>query len=303
MQWRSEVFPEGEDEKVRTRARSLVMMLTVILVACVIPAAAEEMLEHPLIRPFPGSVLAENMSKHANFEAFDFPVRDPQTGRQEKRNIKGEYRRLLYEVRKENGERVKGITTLEFFENFKAAAIARGGEVKWEDPKGALVFTLPREDGGITWCQVETTTLGQTYLTIVDEKPLETSLVFGPIEMKKALDVEGKIVLYDILFDYDKASLQQSSDKQLQHVLTLLAENPAIRFEIQGHTDGDGSDEYNLELSQRRAESVRNYLLLFGIEPSRLQAKGYGESAPVAPNNTDENKAKNRRVVLVNMEE
>jgi outer membrane protein OmpA-like peptidoglycan-associated protein len=84
-------------------------------------------------------------------------------------------------------------------------------------------------------------------------------------------------------------------------VLTLLAENPELRFEIQGHTDGDGSEEYNLELSRQRAESVLKYLVLFGIEPTRLQAKGYGESIPVAPNDTDENKAKNRRVILARM--
>jgi outer membrane protein OmpA-like peptidoglycan-associated protein len=144
--------------------------------------------------------------------------------------------------------------------------------------------------------------MGQTYLTIVDEKPLETSLVFGPLEMKKALDADGEIVLYDILFDYDASTLQQSSDKQLQHVLTLLLENPGLNVEIQGHTDGDGSDECNQKLSQRRAESVLKYLILFGIEPSRLQAKGYGETLSAAPNDTAENKAKNRRVVLARIE-
>jgi outer membrane protein OmpA-like peptidoglycan-associated protein len=236
------------------------------------------------------------MSKYVRFEAFDFPAGNQETGKKEKHTVKGEYRYLLYEVRKENGERVTDISKLEFFENFKAAALKQGGEIKWEDP---LVFTIPREDGGITWCQVApTASLGQTYLTIVDEKPLETSLVFGPAEMKKALDADGEIVLYDILFDFDKATLQQSSDKQLQHVLTLLAENPELRFEIQGHTDGDGSEEYNLELSRQRAESVLKYLVLFGVEPTRLRAKGYGESIPVAPNDTDENKAKNRRVIL-----
>ncbi|MGC9489929.1 MAG: OmpA family protein [Thermovirgaceae bacterium] len=89
--------------------------------------------------------------------------------------------------------------------------------------------------------------------------------------------------------------------KQLQHVLTLLLENPKLHFEIQGHTDGDGGEEYDLELSRRRAESVLKYLVLFGIEPSRLQAKGYGESLPAAPNDTGANKAKNRRVVLARM--
>ena len=93
-------------------------------------------------------------------------------------------------------------------------------------------------------------------------------------------------------------TLQQASGKQLQEVLTLLLSNPDLRLEIQGHTDNDGSADYNLRLSQQRAESVLRYLLLFGIDPARLQAKGYGETMPVAPNDTAENKEKNRRVEL-----
>jgi OmpA-OmpF porin, OOP family len=165
-----------------------------------------------------------------------------------------------------------------------------------------LVFTIPREDGGVTWCRVEVSEgAGTTTLIIIDEKPLETSLEFGPAQMKAALDAEGKVALYGILFDYDKATLQQSSSKQLQEVLTLLLENPDLGLEIQGHTDGDGSAAYNLELSQQRSDSVLNYLVLFGISPSRLQAKGYGMSVPVAPNDTTENKAKNRRVELARL--
>ncbi|HEN20793.1 MAG TPA: OmpA family protein, partial [Desulfobacteraceae bacterium] len=193
----------------------------------------------------------------------------------------------------------KEITRLEFFENFKAAALEQGGKVEYEDPKGVLVFTVPRDDGGLTWCQVETTTLGQTYLTIVDEQPFKKSLTFGPAEMKAALDKDGRLILYDILFDYDKATLQQSSDTQLQHIVTLMLENPALRMEVQGHTDGQGGDEYNLGLSQRRAETVVAYLNLFGISADRIYAKGYGESEPVDTNETEEGRAKNRRVELV----
>jgi outer membrane protein OmpA-like peptidoglycan-associated protein len=146
---------------------------------------------------------------------------------------------------------------------------------------------------------VEATDYGRIYLRIIDEEALETSLVFGPAELKAALDADGRIVLHNILFGFDKATLQQSSDEQLQHVLTLLNQYPDIALEVQGHTDGDGAEEYNLELSQRRSESVVDFFVLFGIDPGRLQAKGYGESVPVAPNDTDENKAQNRRVELV----
>ncbi|HBG14201.1 MAG TPA: hypothetical protein DDW96_02570 [Synergistaceae bacterium] len=265
--------------------------------------AGEEVPEHPLIRPFPGSVLAQNMSKYLKFEAFDFRVTDPETGKVEKVNIKGEYRRLLYEVYREDGQRNKDISRLEFFENFKAAALEQGGEVRSEDPQGLLVFTLPREDGGITWCQVETTTLGQTYLTIVDEKPFTKSLTFGPAEMKTTLDKDGRIILYDILFDHDKATLQQSSDKQLQHIVTMMMENPELRMEVQGHTDSQGSDDYNLDLSQRRAETVVAYLTLFGIAEERLMPRGYGESKPVDTNDTEAGRAKNRRVELVSIDD
>jgi len=67
---------------------------------------------------------------------------------------------------------------------------------------------------------------------------------------------------------------------------------------VQGHTNNDGSEVYNLQLSQRRSESELNYLVLFGVEPARLQAQGYGESMPVAANDTEENKAKIRWVEL-----
>lgn len=261
--------------------------------------AAEEVPEHPFIRPFPGSVMAQNMSKYMKYDAFDFSVTDPETGKTEKVSIKGEYRRLLYEVFKENGERNTDISHLEFYENFKAAALEQGGEVRREEP---LIFTIPRDDGGTTWCQVETTSLGQTYLTIVDEKPFRKSLTFGPAEMKTALDKDGSIILYDILFDYDKASLQQSSDKQLQHIVTLMLDNPELRVEVQGHTDSQGGDEYNLDLSQQRAETVLAYLNLFGISEERLAAKGYGESKPVDTNETEEGRAKNRRVELVRID-
>ena len=143
--------------------------------------------------------------------------------------------------------------------------------------------------------------LGQQDLIIVDEKPFKKSLTFGPAEMKAALDAEGRIQLYGILFDLDKATLQLESSKQLQHMVTLLKDNPDLMLEVQGHTDDQGSDDYNLNLSQRRAETVVAYLGLFGIDTSRLVPKGYGESKPVIPNTTEEGRAKNRRVELVKL--
>jgi hypothetical protein len=82
-------------------------------------------------------------------------------------------------------------------------------------------------------------------------------------------------------------------------VVVLLKENPELKIEVQGHTDDQGSEDYNLKLSQRRAETVVTYLSLFGIDPNRLMPKGFGESQPIMPNTTEEGRAKNRRVELV----
>ena len=262
-------------------------------------AQAKDIPEHPLIRPFPGSVLAKNISKYNKFNQYEFYFKNDQTGKREKQKVQGQYWYLVWEVLNPDGSRVQDISTLEFFENYKAAAAEKGGKVVWED-SGQVVFTLPRDDGGTTWCRLTVnSSLGQQFLVIIDEKPFKKSLTFGPAEMKAALDKDGHIALYDILFDFDRATLKEESLKQLSYVVTLLRQNPDLNVEIQGHTDSQGSDEYNLDLSQQRAETVQAFALLFGVEPGRLAAKGYGESVPVATNDTEEGRAKNRRVELV----
>lgn len=285
----------------RKIAGMVALLAVIILAAGTAPANGQEVTEHPLIRPFPGAVFDQGRSEQLNFSEYEFRVGTPPRN-YTTHTVQGEFRNLYYFLYNEDGSPNRDVSQLEYFENFKAAALENGGEIKWEDRHYGLVFTVPLEDGGVAWCHVVTSvSAGRTTLRIIDEKPLETVLEFGPAQMMAALDAEGKVALYGILFDIDKATLQQSSNKQLQEVLTLLLDNPELSLEIQGHTDSDGSEAYNLELSQRRSESVLAYLLLFGIDPARLQARGYGESMPVAPNDTAENKAKNRRVELVRL--
>lgn len=82
-----------------------------------------------------------------------------------------------------------------------------------------------------------------------------------------------------------------------------MMKNPELRIEVQGHTDSQGSDDYNLDLSQRRAETVVEYLSLFGVAEDRLTARGYGESEPVDTNDTEAGRVKNRRVELVRIDD
>ena len=102
--------------------------------------------------------------------------------------------------------------------------------------------------------------------------------------------------LNNIFFDFDKAVLKDESIPELQKLIGLLGEFPSIRVEIGAHTDAEGSDSYNVSLSQRRAKSVVDYLVANGIAPQRLVSKGYGETSPIASNETEEGRAMNRRV-------
>jgi len=114
----------------------------------------------------------------------------------------------------------------------------------------------------------------------------------------KKLEVGATIVLRNIFFDYDKATLRPESKAELDRVYDLLVKNPTLKIELSGHTDDIGSDEYNMKLSQKRAESAMAYLVQKGIDPSRIKAVGYGETQPMVPNTSEENRQLNRRVEL-----
>lgn len=102
--------------------------------------------------------------------------------------------------------------------------------------------------------------------------------------------------LRDVYFNTDKATLRERSYDALDDLLAAMRTNPDMKVEIAGHTDDRGSASYNKDLSQRRAETVKNYLLEKGIREKRVRAKGYGESDPVASNDTEQGRQKNRRV-------
>jgi outer membrane protein OmpA-like peptidoglycan-associated protein len=110
-----------------------------------------------------------------------------------------------------------------------------------------------------------------------------------------------KLVLEGVNFDFDKATLRQEDIAIINRDVASLDKWGNVNIEVVGHTDSRGSDEYNLNLSQQRAEAVRTYLISKGIAEDRLSAKGYGESQPIAGNATDEDRFKNRRVELIPM--
>lgn len=108
--------------------------------------------------------------------------------------------------------------------------------------------------------------------------------------------VGTRVRLDNVQFEFDKAELLPGYEKELEKLVDLMTDFPYLRVEIEGHTDDQGSDEYNLKLSDARAKAVVDYLLKKKVEKERLTWKGYGESKPLQPNTNEANRAINRRV-------
>lgn len=115
----------------------------------------------------------------------------------------------------------------------------------------------------------------------------------APVDVKKIADIAGKL-----FFENDSAVLKTSSFAQLDYLVVILNRYNATNLQIEGHTDSNAGDKYNIKLSQDRAESVKTYLVSKGIEATRLTALGFGDGKPIASNTTSSGRAKNRRVEL-----
>lgn len=132
-------------------------------------------------------------------------------------------------------------------------------------------------------------------ISLVDNdasKPYEKQIELEKVEVGKS------IVLNNIFFATNSSEVLASSDGELGVLVKLLKENPTLKVEIEGHTDNVGAADYNMELSNRRAEAVKNRLVEMGIAPERLTSRGYGASKPVADNDSELSRAKNRRTEI-----
>ncbi|MBW6391954.1 MULTISPECIES: OmpA family protein [Halomonadaceae] len=115
-----------------------------------------------------------------------------------------------------------------------------------------------------------------------------------------APEFEPVVLDSEVTFAFDSAEIRESAYPILDQVAATLRENPRMRVSIEGHTDSIGSNQYNQDLSQRRADSVRDFLVSRGIDSNRMTTRGYGEEQPIATNETDAGRAQNRRVEINN---
>ncbi|WP_437573026.1 OmpA family protein [Sorangium sp. So ce887] len=147
-----------------------------------------------------------------------------------------------------------------------------------------------------------------TVVDLEDQCPNEPGVVGGdkpgcPKKPSLVIVTEKEIkITQQIHFEFDRDKIRPESFPILDAVVEVLQQNPKIRIEIQGHTDNKGAAAYNKKLSDRRAASVKKYLVAKGVDEARLTSKGYGMEQPIVPNTSDQNRALNRRVQFVRTE-
>jgi OOP family OmpA-OmpF porin len=165
--------------------------------------------------------------------------------------------------------------------------VAEASYEKWEEPGVKTPFPIKPQQVLVA---VDVVTSKSIAINMVEVKASDIA---------DALATKGSVDLYGIYFDVDKTEIKPESGKTLDEVASLLKIDRSLKLEISGHTDNSGGADHNLKLSEGRAQAVVDALVKkYGIDAARLTAKGYGDTKPVAPNDDDAGKAKNRRVEL-----
>lgn len=311
----------------------LVLLLAVLPASAQDMAGAED---HPLVGRYEGSTI-ENY-KHSDYDEIGLLKAPytwaSDSGRgdgPEWLTVEGEITRIRYAA-------PEGRSSLEIYRNYESSLKANGFEVlfscvdqacfngKMNDPYllGGLLDGM--DAGSDTYYFDKLRYLlaktgkpeGEVYVSlavgeannskqhhamveVVETKSMDAGKIRLPSadEMAKAIASDGRIALYGILFDFDQAEIKPESKPQLDEIGELLRDDPTLKLNVIGHTDNQGGSDYNLALSRRRAEAVVTALTGdYGIATERLLAQGMGSGEPVASNDDEAGRAKNRRVEL-----
>jgi outer membrane protein OmpA-like peptidoglycan-associated protein len=172
------------------------------------------------------------------------------------------------------------------------ALLKAGWSIEKETPNGEVIVAHYGKKGRNLWAYL--IDHGTEYSIRIGKEAVTE-------QMATTLSATCHVALVGVLFDFNKSTLQPASDGILTQVSTLMKANPSLNVEIQGHTDNVGADAYNQTLSEARARSVVTWLTQHQVSAARLTARGYGKTEPVADNNSDEGRMRNRRVEIADL--
>jgi OmpA-OmpF porin, OOP family len=273
--------------------KNLPRAFLVLSLALAAPALAEPdkkgCTDHPLFPTrMPDFFIVD--CKTTEFDAYAFKTPNARIqNRQE-----GKFTFITYQLERGKAD-ASGVAVVRNYEN----ALAKiGGTVAERDPdrwvNGKVVL-----DGKEAWFEAMKGN-GKIWLRIVEKQPMKQHIVADALSMSNDLKATGHVAVYGIFFDTGKAVVKPESKPALDEVAKLLKADPALKLWVVGHTDWVGQVSDNMRLAQARAEAVASELVsAHGIAAARLKGYGVGPLAPVAGNDDEAGRAKNRRVDLV----
>ena len=272
--------------------RLLTLSLAVLLLSPSVALAKPDhagCADHPLFTRMPGMWIYG--CRGSPFDAKKFTVPDGKKTKDEE--VEGKWTQNIYNF---DGEG-PAPSELQFKRNYQNAAKAIGGTVLWENKSTTTL--LISKDGSEFWVRADK--YGGSYtIDIVERAAMKQDVVANAEVFANDLKATGHAAVYGIYFDTGLAVVKPESKPALEEIAKLLKADASLKLRVVGHTDSVGALDANMKLSQARAEAVVKALTSeHGVAAARLLAHGVGPLAPVATNRTDEGRAKNRRVELI----
>jgi OOP family OmpA-OmpF porin len=276
--------------------------------------------DHPLITRYPGAVI--NGYSQKEFDEYELPLSKVADGKYAKtQHVEGKVVAIHYDS-------PSGRSALEIYRNYEAALQKAGFQTLFscapracgDQPPGgafplddafgnysdqtrylAAKLSSPQGDFHVALWVYDSGFDIKQFLAVVESKPMEVGLVSVNAEaLGGDIRRSGHASVYGIHFDTGKADVKPESDAALKEIANLLQQDPQLKLYVVGHTDNQGALDLNVDLSKRRADAVLTALATkYGVAAARLSAWGDGPTSPVASNDTEEGRAKNRRVELV----
>jgi OOP family OmpA-OmpF porin len=279
----------------KTLCKSIVILSACLLLAVSLVSAGEEdnpqCKDHPLLTRMPGFYLDD-------CEEFDFDAYELKNEKGEKITVEGHKYKLYYYLKE--GE--KRPSQLQIVRNYQNALEKIGGTLLFTDRYNANSYMKAKSGNKVIWVGIEQDNWrGSTYyVTILEEEAMVQEVVANALSMAQDIKNTGHVAIYGIYFDFDKADVKPESDPTLKEIAKLLQQDVALNLYVVGHTDNVGELNYNINLSKTRADAVVKKLVSdHGVVATRLKSHGIGPLAPVGSNRTEEGRAFNRRVELV----
>jgi OmpA-OmpF porin, OOP family len=252
-----------------------------------------------------GSQDPAGMNRMASYYIADYTVTDfdshtfkvTSKGREEEKAIEGKHFEIRYNLK----DGAATPSPLQVVRNYQNAAKAAGGQVLFTGEEETTIRMV--RGGSETWVAISVGNIPSgvpVFLSVITKQAMTQEVTMEAAQMASSLSDTGQVAIYGIYFDTGKSDLKPESDAAVGEIAKLLKDHPTLRVYIVGHTDMVGEAAGNVRLSQARAQSVAAALTAkHGVPASRLIPFGAGPYAPVASNRTDEGRAKNRRVELV----